>query len=200
MAAAISLAVSLYAVKHHRAPGARSMATLMIAAGIWSAGYAMEIGVADFEQKVFWAKVQYLGICAIPYSVLAFGVAYSGRRLGRAAWAMVGIIPVAMFGLVSTNGRHDLVWSSISPSAENLFLVLDYGPAFWVFWVYSYVVITTGVALVTTVVFQSRRLYLMQSVILILGLLAPWLGNSLYVLELLPGDGRASTSPRSASP
>lgn len=108
---------------------------------------------------------------------------------------MVGIVPVAMFGLVSTNGRHDLVWSSISPSVENLFLVLDHGPAFWVFWVYSYVLITTGVALITTVVFQSRRLYLMQSVILILGLLAPWLGNSLYVLELLPGDGSFDLTP-----
>lgn len=171
------------------------MAMMMGAAGLWSVAYAFEIGFSGYDFKVFWAKVQYIGICAIPYAVVTFGTVYSGRRFGTRLRVLLAVFPVLMVGMAFTNERHGLVWNSIEQSPGNLFLELSHGAGFWAFWVYSYVLIVTGLAMITTVIFQSRRLYLMQSVILILGLLAPWLGNSLYVLDLLPADRTFDLTP-----
>nr|WP_276129787.1 EAL domain-containing protein [Rubrobacter indicoceani] len=195
LAAVVSLAVAVYSVGHRRTPGAGAMALMMFSAGLWSVGYALEIGSLGFAQKIFWAKIQYLGICALPYSVAAFGVAYSGRRLGGVWGSLLAVLPLFTLGLVFTNERHGLIWSSVSEGPGNLFLDLEHGPAFWIFWVYSYVLVVTGLALITTVIFRSQRLYLMQSLVLILGLLVPWLGNSIYVLGLLPADPNFDLTP-----
>lgn len=167
----------------------------MIAAAVWSAFYALELAAVGLEAKVFWAKLQYFGICAIPLSVLAFGIRYTGRNLKSGEWALLAVLPVVTLMLVFTNEWHGLIWSSTTLDPSGPFLLLEHGSWFWVYWVYSYVLILTGLATILSVFVHSGRLYRLQSAILLLGLLMPWLSNSVYVLNILPIDGRLDLTP-----
>ncbi len=195
VAATLSAAVALYAWRHRGTPGSGAITLMMLAASAWSLFYALELAAVGLEAKVFWAKPQYLGICAIPLSVLAFGTRYTGRNLKVREWILLGLLPLATLALVFTNEAHGLIWASTTLDASGDFLLLEHGPLFWVYWVYSYVLILAGLATILSVFVHSGRLYRLQSGILILGLLAPWLSNSLYVLNILPIDGRLDLTP-----
>jgi diguanylate cyclase (GGDEF)-like protein/PAS domain S-box-containing protein len=194
-AATLSGAVAFYAWRHRGTPGAGAITLMMVAASAWSLFYALELAAVGLEAKVFWAKPQYLGICTIPLSVLAFGIRYTGRNLGTREWVLLGVLPLTTLILVFTNEAHGLIWSSTTLDEAGKFLVLEHGPFFWVYWIYSYVLIITGLATILSVFVHSGRLYRFQSAILLLGLLMPWLSNSLYVLDLLPIDGDLDLTP-----
>ena len=66
VAATAALALALFVLKRQRVPGRGTFALLMLAVAVWSAGYALEISATDYATKVFWAKVQYLGVGFIP--------------------------------------------------------------------------------------------------------------------------------------
>lgn len=82
---------------------------IMLAAGIflWTLGYALEIAGADLATKVFWGKMQYLGIATLPLAWVFFTVPYTipSYRLTRrnAVWAILpGLVSLVTLILVAT--------------------------------------------------------------------------------------------------
>lgn len=63
--AAIS-AISALDLWRHRVPWAKTGALLILASAEWMLGSALEIGSADLPTKVFWGKVQYVGMVIVP--------------------------------------------------------------------------------------------------------------------------------------
>ena len=189
-AAAISAALALFAWRRHSAPGAMPLALLMLAVAVWSLGYALELGSADLPTQVFWAKVEYLGIVSVPVMWLAFVLQYSGREkwLTRRNRVLLAIIPLVTLLLVWTNDTHGLIWSNIGQDTSSPFLVLDltYGAGFWINWVYSYLLLLLGTLLLIQTLLRSLYLYRGQLIALLIGALAPWIGNALYVSGLNP--------------
>ena len=64
VAAATSVALAFYARPRRAAPGATALVLLILAVAVWSLGYALELGLPQLPTKIFWAKIQYLGIVA----------------------------------------------------------------------------------------------------------------------------------------
>lgn len=56
--------------------GARGLMLSVFLAGIWSAGYALELAFPTLPAKLFWVKVQYIGITGIPLAWLFFVFSY----------------------------------------------------------------------------------------------------------------------------
>ncbi|RLC59259.1 MAG: PAS domain-containing sensor histidine kinase, partial [Chloroflexota bacterium] len=166
------------------------LALLMLAVAVWSLGYALELGSADLPTQVFWAKVEYLGIVSVPVMWLAFVLQYSGREkwLTRRNRVLLAIIPLVTLLLVWTNDTHGLIWSNIGQDTSSPFLVLDltYGAGFWINWVYSYLLLLLGTLLLIQTLLRSLYLYRGQLIALLIGALAPWIGNALYVSGLDP--------------
>jgi len=170
------------------APGARTVALMMLAVFSWSLGYAFELAAEGLAGKVFWAKVEYLGIVTVPAAWLAFALRYTGRErwVTRGSLGLLAAIPVVTLALVWTNAGHGLIWRRTALDSSGVFMEVSYGPWFWVFWVYSYALLLLGTYFLVSMLLRSPRLYREQAWALLIGAFAPWVGNSVYVLGLNP--------------
>ncbi len=190
IAAVTSLALAFHAWRRRTIPGAMAFIGLTLAVAIWSLGYILEIISPELSQKIFWAKVEYLGIVTVPLAWLTFALAYTGREhwLTRRNLALLAVIPAITLLLVWTNQAHGLVWAEVGLASSGPFpsLAVSYGPWFWLHLAYSYVLLLWGTLLLLRMVFNFPDLYRWQAVILVFGCLAPWLGNLIYIFELSP--------------
>jgi PAS domain S-box-containing protein len=192
--AAISVGLALYSRRRYLAARTGWFALLMLAVSVWSLSYALELSNDGLSGKLFWSKVEYLGITTIPTLWLAFALQYTGREkwLTRRNWLLLSIEPVVTLLLVWTNEAHDLIWQKTALDTSGPFAMLDivsYGAFFWVHLVYSYVLLALGTWLLAQAFIKSPRLYRRQVAILLVGLLAPWVGNALYITRLSPFPG-----------
>ncbi len=169
--------------------GAGEIVLLLVALAVWSGGYALEFWVAGLGAKVFWAKVQYIGIVTVPVAWLAFGLRYSGngRWVTRRNVALLAVPSLVALALVWTNEAHALIWSHTALGESGGNLLLEHGLAFWAFWGYSQILVVFGaILLLFWTLFRSSRLYRRQGAALLLALAAPGIGNVLYVLGASP--------------
>ena len=193
IAAGISAGLALYFWRRQRGTGATPFVFLMLALIVWSVGYALELASADQAQKVFWAKVQYLGIAPLPVAWLAFALQYAGREgwLTHRNLAALTIEPCVILLLVWSNDIHGLIWQKIELDTSGLFSVLDliHGPFFWAHIAYSYLLLLGGTIVLLRTLVRSPRLYRGQAIVVLISVLAPWVGNVLYISGLNPFPG-----------
>lgn len=212
LVAVVAAALALYAWRRRGTPGAAALVALMAGVFVWSVGYAFEIAVDDLPAKIFWAKVEYLGIVSVPLAWLAFSLQYNrpeGRLTGRRL-ALLAAIPLVALLLVWTNEAHGLIWTATSVDETGPpVLAVDYGAGFWVYWTYSYLLLVIGTVLLVSGLARSISLYRKRGVALLLAALGPWIGNGAYVLGLgtvpnldlppSPSSSRESPSPSGSS-
>lgn len=188
-ASAVAVGIVLYVWRRRReAPGAGMVILMLVAVFAWSLGYAFELGESGLGLKVFWAKVQYLGITTVPAAWLVFALRYTGRDrwLTRRNLALLAALPLLTLALVWTNEAHGLIWSRTTLDDSRVFMRVEYGPFFWVYWIYSYVMLVLGTFFLVSALRRSSRLYREQVAALLVAAAAPWVGNGAYVLGLNP--------------
>ncbi|MDQ3864747.1 MAG: PAS domain S-box protein [Actinomycetota bacterium] len=190
LAAAISAALVFFAWRRRGTLGAEALALLMGGVCIWTAGYALELSGADLPTKIFWAKVEYVGIATVPVSWLAFALQYTGRerQLTHRNLVMLCAIPLVTLVLAWTNESHGLIWSSTRLGEGGPFpaLEVDHGAWFWVHLSYSYLLLLVGTVMLVSTLTRSPSLYRKQNLALLLAVSIPWVGNAVYVLGLSP--------------
>ena len=160
---------------------------IFLATGVttWALGYALEIAGADLATKLFWGKFQYFGIAAIPVAWLFFAITYTNQsfQLTRRAVVLFTIIPLITLLLTFTTELHGLIWTNYSIFREGSFssLQLTHGVWFWVYWVYSQLLLLAGTVIMVRSLVRARGAFRGQRMLLFLAVLAPWIGNALYV-------------------
>ena len=189
--AAMALLLALYMWRRRDATGAKAVAALMLAVFAWSLGYAFELGESGLGVKVLWAKFEYLGIATIPAAWLVFALQYAGREkwVTRRNLMLLAVLPLVTLVLVFTNEAHGLIWSRTAVDGSGVFLILDHGPFFWVYWIYSYVLLVLGTYFLISFLLRAPGLYRRQTWALLLGACAPWVGNGMYVMGINPLPG-----------
>ncbi|MFQ3630116.1 histidine kinase N-terminal 7TM domain-containing protein [Roseiflexus sp.] len=193
ISASLAVLVFRFVWQRRTVPGARPLLASSAAAAVWSFAYALEIAATPTPVALFWARVQYLGIMTLPVAWLAFALEYASlqRWLTRRNLALILIIPALTQIAVWTNDYHGLIWPQIQVNTDGPFPILDFdhGPAFWVCNIYAHICLAVGVLILLRRFLRSQRLYLSQIAIFLIGSLAPWIGNGLYVLKLTPWPG-----------
>lgn len=192
-AAAVAFSLGWYAWRRKAVPGAAYFTWLMLAVGEWALVSAFEFSVQEPSAKVFWSKLSYLGVASAPPFWALFAAHYSQqpgwltRRRGLAVW----IIPLATLLMVWSNEWHHIHWAHVSTlsSQPGSPLVYDYGPWFWIYAAYAYVMMLYGSLLLVRLALRSPRLYRFQAGMLLLGAMVPWTGNFLYLSGLNPFPG-----------
>jgi PAS domain S-box-containing protein len=176
--------------QHRATPGAASFALLMLGVAEWSLGYLFELGGLDLATKIFWGKVQYVAIAFIPIAWLAFVLQFTDRKqwLTQRNLILLTILPLITLLLIWTTERHGLMWRQTSLNHDGPFPTLEvsYGPWFWLHTAYSYTLLLLGTFFLVNMWLRSARLYRLQSGAVLVGALAPLVGNGLYVFRLLP--------------
>ncbi len=183
--------LALYAWQLRGKPAAQTFAWLMGAMAVWSLGYGLEIRTSALASKVFWAKVQYVGIVTLPIFWLTFVVEYTGRSAWRQwrGWRWLWLLPAITLGLVWTNEFHGLIWKQVEVVPWNGLTLLDptYRSMFWVHTLYSYGVLGIGMVLLVQSGWQTFRFYRAQAVAILIAAFFPLVGNLAYLLGWLSG-------------
>ena len=123
---------------------ARFVSIMMIGASIWCYGYALEMYYTDLPTKLFWAKVQILGMIFTNIWPL-FIAHFTGNEslTGKKGLLLVSIVPAFTLGLLLTNNIHGLIYSKVAVNYlnEHLPLLIEYGSGYIVFVLYTYALI-----------------------------------------------------------
>lgn len=161
--------------------GAVPLAGLALGAGIWALTTVGQLLTADYAMSIVWGRFTYLGVglCVLSWIVLA--IEYTGREryLTPAVLGALAIEPVLVNVLVWVNPM-EVFWRGIEPGSIYGFTA-SYGPAFWAHAAYAYLLQFVATLLFLGHVYRARELYREQSAAVVLGLLAPWTANLLWL-------------------
>jgi PAS domain S-box-containing protein len=190
-AAVVCLLIGIHSLRYRDYPVDHVIIfTMMMAITEWLVASALGFATADPSSKIIWAKIEYIGVVSVPLLVLFFALSYSGFRqiLTARYLVLLSIVPAVTLLLAWTNDMHGLIWSRYIPYQEGgvMFSNKTYGPMFWVYWVYSYILLLAATVLIIRTAATSNKIFRGQAVVLTLGVLAPWVGNAIYVLRISP--------------
>ena len=190
-AAALAIWAALSASRNIAVPGRRSFSWMQVAIALWSATAGIELLATRLESYLWIARIQYLGIVSLPVFWFRFAGGYaqrlrsSDRRLGI-LWLVPAVTLLAAF----TNDSHHLLWRDVlMPAPGEALPTYVRGPMFWVNWVHAYVLIATGTVWIGLSIPHYSARYRIQLWLLILGVLAPWVSNLMYILGWVPVPG-----------
>jgi predicted DNA binding protein len=182
-----------YAWRHRSEPGTRAFVGLMLAVTTWTVCYAIAMTQTATGPRLFWERMQWLGIPFVSVTFLWFALAYTGfgdlltrRTLG--ALALVAVLTVAA---VWTNPMHHLVWTDTNVVEVGGLVLAEqtFGAWYWFHLTFAYGLIAVGSVLLLRLVFVSEYLYLDQSVLLLVGVVTPVLSNAVSVFGTTPLSG-----------
>ncbi len=192
LAAAISLATGWLVWRRPGVSGYAFLSLLMLAAAAWSFGYAMELSFSGLPAMMFWARLEYVSIALVPVLWLAFILRFTGREhfVSRRNLALALIVPAVTILLAWTNPLHHLLWKQVGilPGSTIPMMTVVYGPWFWIFAGYAYLLGFIGVLVALQALHLSLRLYRAQALALLFGSLVPWLANVFYLSKAGPFD------------
>ncbi|MEA3059597.1 MAG: hypothetical protein QOE50_1009, partial [Sphingomonadales bacterium] len=190
VAAGLNFALARYAWTRRRLPGALPFAVLMAGLGEWSVAYAFVLAGTDMATKMFWYRIEYFGVVGVSVSWVMFVVQYAGwgDALRPRVVALLCCEPILVLLLAWTNDLHGLVWPTwgMHPAAGFQALDVTFGPAYWANIVYEYIAILGGSVALAWALTRRRRLYGLQAAGLVLGILAPVVGNMFYNAGIVP--------------
>ena len=171
-------------------PGAIPLVVLLAAVAEWNFAYGLEIAAEGLATKLWWAKLQYVGIVSAPVAIFVFAAEYTGRHAWRGRGRLVGLslIPAATLALAVTHELHQLVWSSVGSRGAGRPLVLEHGPAFYPGWVWAYLLLFASSVFLVADGVSARRYFRRQTIAVTVAVGTPWAANLVYVLGLAPDD------------
>jgi PAS domain S-box-containing protein len=191
IAGLISIWVAIYAYAHRVNKGATLLLLLGVAIAEWSICYAFEIAGANLFTKVLWAKLEYAGIVTIPVLWFVFCLQQTNRSrwLEKKNIILLLIVPLITLILVWTTEFHGLVWQStqVFTYRDYSFLSINHGSWFWVHTVYSYILLIGGtISIIIRMISRIQGIFRNQAIIMLVAVLAPWIGNLVYLLGIGP--------------
>ncbi|WP_338728546.1 histidine kinase N-terminal 7TM domain-containing protein [Haladaptatus sp. DJG-WS-42] len=182
--------VAILAWRQRPEPGATALAILMAAAVWWSLFYMLELNATTLAAKLLWARFQWFGSVTLAVAWVVFALEYTGNDdyVRPKNIALLTVIPLITLVLVWTNSWHHLIRHSvgIEQVGEMFILTQRFGPWFWVIIGYTYILALVGDLLFINLLSNSPIIHRKQAVAILLAALAPWIGNLIYVGDLLP--------------
>jgi len=186
--AVIAAALAYYLWQRRFQPGARPAVFMMLAAIVVSLGYVWQYSSATLSAQIMAESFQYIGIVALPVTWLAFSLQYTGhgKWLTRRNLLLLLIVPAITVVIVWTNGIDGLMYQNRHLATSGPFTIISktYGPWFWTYWAYSYLLLFGAVVLLILRMFQPPRLYRSQSIALLVSIFVPLAWNIIYVADL----------------
>ncbi len=178
--------------------GGRVLFWLMAAILIWTLTAAMEATVINLEAKIFWSKIQYLGITSVSPLLLVFTMIYTrhNRLLTRRNYLILSTLPVITFLLAVTNEFHHLIWADFIPKQSLFGTLYLYVPGImsWVHISFAYTCVGSATILLFQEFLRAAPAYRRHYVAFLLAGLFPLIGNIIYSLRWMPISGLDTTA------
>jgi len=163
---------------------------MLFSIGICSLSYGFELLSTTLEQMLFWQNIEYLGIVFIPVFWLLFILKFTGRdkylTIKNFIWILS--IPVITLLMVWTNSFHYLHFKSISIDFSESFplLSVEFGPWYYVYTLYFYILLALGLVMLIKEYRNSDPMFKRQNLIVLLAALIPWIANLANLVGFKP--------------
>lgn len=182
-----------YAWRRRDEPGTVPFVGLMCVMTIWTVCYGIGLMTFDPEGRLFWERMQWVGISFVPVFWLLFATAYTGHDeiVSLRGAGMLSLLPVTTLILVWTNPSHGLIWADSRIVVEGgvATVVQEFGTWYWINLFYTYILIGIGTFLLLRLVVISDYLYTDQSILLGIGTVVPLVANAVSVIGILYPPG-----------
>lgn len=187
----IGIITFLFLLRFKKAPGVQYWLIWQIAASIWAFTYAFEFAGTDIETKIMWSKFSYLGIVYCSLSFFLFSVTFTANDRFLNKKVIIALYSIATFFLLSpfTNDMHHLHWRSYSINPETNATNYEYGPFFWIIFIFSYIALVSGIINIIVQFFRSSNFHKRQIILLFIASMVPLVGNLIYVFHINPVAG-----------
>jgi hypothetical protein len=88
------------------------------AVALWTFSSALDLASVPVEGKIFWSKIQYIGIFSTPGFLFLFiyYFYFYNKPLPKTKLFLLWIIPIITILLAFTNEFHSLIWTDFTPS------------------------------------------------------------------------------------
>lgn len=186
----LAATMTVYALRRRHLPGMTPFALMTAGLAWWAAWYAAEIILPGLSAKLWMARLEYVGIVWVPLGWVLFALSYTGRDkwLTSNRVLLLTVIPIATIIFAFTSDLHPWFYTSISLNNNGPLSVLDasYGPAWYSYFIYAYLLMLLGTAALLFGIFAFPRAYWFQQALLVLSPLVPWISNALYILRISP--------------
>jgi hypothetical protein len=193
VAAFMAVAVAVMGLHRRAIPGAPAFSLMMCAVFVWALTSGLGSAATRVEAKVFFAVAGYAGSGNVAPLFLLFALRYRKHSWKPRWWQLVllWLIPAATLGLAATNSRHGLIWTNFTsgPVLGSSILIFHHGP--WFFVAVAYYALLGVLAAITLgrAAWRAQRMFVRQTVILLVGLLVPWIFSAIYILPISPFPG-----------
>ncbi|QQX87156.1 diguanylate cyclase [Cupriavidus necator] len=166
-------------------PTVQAFLVLAFGAATWSGGRLLEISATDLEGRILWAKIQYIGIVAVPIGWLVAMVHLSRPRYvvpWSRLWLPV-LVAVVTVVMVFTNERHRLIWPRITLMPPGVLpgAVFDHGIGYAAVAIWSYLLLGVSLYFLVTAEVPNGALSRRGRAILASGLALPLVANVAYL-------------------
>lgn len=162
---------------------------LSTAVSVWLICYALELSAPGLDGKIFWARMEYIGITFTPVAWFLFAYQFLNQKpFNYKTLLLLSVVPLSTILIIFTNNQHNLFWtqSVLDESGPAPMLVNSLGGWFWFHSAYSYLLILGGIALLIRTIKLYPQPFRWQSVVLIFSAALPLLGNIIYLAGLSP--------------
>jgi diguanylate cyclase (GGDEF)-like protein/PAS domain S-box-containing protein len=191
LTATIYMFLAAYCVRHWRNQLSPRFSILSLAAVVYTAGYAMELGAPDLASILFWLKIETFGISVLPplWVMIAYKSNFN-RELPEGITASMLVVPLLSTVIMSTNEFHGLYYRSIATTIVDGHILADpvRGPWFYVFIIYTDICILASLAIFFVSMRERKGRYSGRSYWLMLGSLFILLLQVIYALGFAPHD------------
>ncbi len=185
----IETPIMIFAWRRRDVSAALPLALLILALIEWSAFYAFELGSLQEELLYFFVRLEYIGISlASPFFFLL-----AAQHSGRLAWtkpiriAALFFVPMVSVVIVWTPFSR-WMWPALQVEkvGGRLFFAAPHGWWFTVHTLYAYALLLATAVMLLRSYWTHPDVYRGQAGSLLVAILAPWVGNLLYITGLNP--------------
>lgn len=189
VASILNIVSAAFVLKKERTNVSFWFTILMATITVWSVCYGLELIFSSEMITLFFAKLKYVGIVFSPVAWLFFSLSYTKKSffITKKSIISLSIIPLISLSIILTNSIHHLFWKTITfTGTENLRLVSgSVNMFFWIHTIYSYVLILIGMAYLLSMLFRTKDIFTKQNMLLLVGVLTPFVGNIFIVFDIL---------------
>ncbi len=190
LTAATALVFGILSLRWWKTPGVIFFSLMMAVIGGWAFFAGLEAAAVPIPLKIFSAKVQFVLIAFIAAFWFLLVVQYTHQEKKLSNWwvLMLMIIPLLTIYMVATEDTNHWLWSSITPVSNQPGAPLEYTQAWWssLSTAYFTLLFFVGVFLLIRRTLLAQKSVAWKSLLFLLGIIPPLLGNLIYQTGFLP--------------
>ncbi len=165
----------------------------MLAVALWTFTAALDLAAINLEDKIFWSKIQYIGIFSIPASLFLFIYNFytNEKPFPKKFSILLWFVPVITVLLAFTNEYHSLIWTGFtaSPIENSNLVIYHHGVWFWIAFTYFYLTLVASILMLVITRKNYPTIKKRNATLMLFAFPFPIIGNILYNFEFNPWPG-----------